>query len=224
MFLDEARIAAMLNHPNVVQIFDLGRVQGQYFIAMEYLAGESLSVVKKILRHQEKRLPPELAAGILLQAAEGLHHAHTMVGKDNKPLNIVHRDVSPQNIFVLYDGGVKVVDFGIAKATLSTSQTSTGTLKGKYAYMSPEQVEGVNLDRRSDVFCLGILLWECLTGQKLFQQDGLLSVLKAITMEDAPSPLSVDTTIPKELAFITSKALSRDRDQRFQSAAEFRSA
>jgi eukaryotic-like serine/threonine-protein kinase len=224
MFLDEARIAAMLNHPNVVQIFDLGRVQGQFFIAMEYLSGESLSMLIRKYRGRKTAIPPHLAAGILLQAAEGLHHAHHMVGKDGKPLNIVHRDVSPQNIFVLYDGGVKVVDFGIAKAALRSTQTRAGTLKGKYAYMSPEQVLGEELDGRSDVFALGIVLWECLVGAKLFKQESELKLLQSITQKDAPSPRSVNPGVPEALAAITLKAMARNREERFSSAAEFRSA
>ena len=224
MFLDEARIAATLNHPNVVQIFDLGRIQNQYFIAMEYLPGESLSTLIRACRRRKIRIPPELAAGMILQAAEGLHHAHTMTARDGSPLGIVHRDVSPQNVFVLYDGGVKVVDFGIAKAELRSTKTQTGTLKGKYAYMSPEQIAGYELDDRSDVFALGVVLWECLARRKLFNQENDLKLLQAITEQDAPSPRTVDPEVPELLAGITSKALARVRDQRYQSAAEFRSA
>ncbi len=224
MFLDEARIAAMLNHPNVVQIFDLGRIDEQYFIAMEYLPGESLSTIIRACRKRKIRVPPELAAGMILQAAEGLHHAHTMTGRDGKPLNIVHRDVSPQNVFVLYDGVVKVVDFGIAKAALRSAKTQTGTLKGKYAYMSPEQILGQELDARSDVFSLGVVLWECLARRKLFNQENDLKLLQAITEKDAPSPRSVDQKVPELLAGVTRKALARNRDQRHQSAADFRSA
>jgi serine/threonine-protein kinase len=224
MFLDEARIAATLNHPNVVQIFDLGRIQGQYFIAMEYLPGESLSTIIRGCRRRKIRIPPELAAGMILQAAEGLHHAHTRTARDGSPLGIVHRDVSPQNVFVLYDGGVKVVDFGIAKAELRSTKTQTGTLKGKYAYMSPEQIAGEELDGRSDVFALGVVLWECLARRKLFNQENDLKLLQAVTEQDAPSPREVDPQVPELLAEITKKALARNRDQRYQSAAEFRSA
>jgi eukaryotic-like serine/threonine-protein kinase len=225
MFLDEARIAAVLNHPNVVQIFDLGRIENQYFIAMEYLPGESLAMVVKTCRNRGEPLAPELSAGIIMQAAEGLQHAHTMTGKDGKPLGIVHRDISPQNIFVLYDGGVKVVDFGIARAaSLRTTQTRTGTLKGKYSYMSPEQILGGDLDGRSDVFSLGIVLWECLTGRKLFRHESDLKLLQSITDEDAPSPLSINPNLPPVIVEITMKALARNRDQRYQSAADLRSA
>lgn len=224
MFLDEARIAATLNHPNVVQIFDLGCIAGQYFIAMEYLPGESLSAVIRACRKRRIRLPHGLAAGMILQAAEGLHHAHTMNGPDGKPLNIVHRDVSPQNIFILYDGLAKVVDFGIAKAALRNTKTRTGTLKGKYAYMSPEQITGRELDARSDVFALGVVLWECLTLRKLYNQENDLELLQAVTGQDAPAPRSLVEDVPEPLNEITLKALARDREQRYQSAGEFSAA
>ncbi len=222
MFLDEARIAAMLNHPNVVQVFDLGIQDGRYFIAMEYLPGESLSYLVRTMRKDGQALPPHLAAGIVMQAAEGLHHAHSAVDNTGKSLRIVHRDISPQNIFVLYDGGVKVVDFGIAKATLSTTKTRTGTLKGKYAYMSPEQILGKELDGRSDVFSLGVVLWECLTGQKLFAQQSDLKLLQSITDGDISAPAEVNPGIPWDLSNITMKALERDRSARYKSAREFR--
>ncbi len=224
MFLDEARIAATLNHPNVVHIFDLGRIKGQYFIAMEYLAGESLSTIIRACRKRKIRIPPELAAGMILQAAEGLHHAHTMTGRDGKSLDIVHRDVSPQNVFALYDGVVKVVDFGIAKAALRSTKTQTGTLKGKYAYMSPEQILSQELDARSDVFSLGVVLWESLARRKLFNQENDLKLLQAITEQDAPSPCSIDPEVPELLAEITRKALARNLKERYQSAAELSAA
>ncbi len=224
MFFDEARIAAMLNHPNVVQIFDLGRVDGKYFIAMEYLPGESLSSLIRKCRSRNTTIPPELAAGIVMKAAEGLHHAHSLTGKDGQSLNIVHRDVSPQNIFVLYDGGVKVVDFGIAVAAFRTSKTRTGTLKGKFAYMSPEQILGEKLDGRSDVFSLGIILWECLVGRKLFGQDSDLKLLQTITQKDVSSPALFNPDVCERLATINLAALVRDRDQRTESAAQLRAS
>ncbi len=222
MFLDEARIAAQLNHPNVIQIFDLGQVQGRFFIAMEYLSGESLSFVVKSCLKNNITIPSHLVAGMIMQAAEGLHHAHTMTSPDGTHLRIVHRDISPQNIFVQYDGGVKVVDFGIATATSRSTKTKTGTLKGKYAYMSPEQVLGLELDGRSDVFSLGIVFWECLVGRKLFNKRNDLELLNSVVGTDAPSPKDVNPSVPQELADIALKALARRREERYQSAAEFR--
>jgi len=222
MILDEARIAALLNHPNVIQVFDVGREEGEYYIAMEYLAGETVAKLLQTCRRKEATLPPEFAASIIMQAAEGLHHAHTLVSNDGKPLNLVHRDVSPQNIFVLYDGGVKVMDFGIAKAALSQAKTRTGHLKGKVAYMSPEQVLGQPLDARSDVFALGIMLWECLTIRKLFKGNSDYTLMQSIVQEEAPSPLDFNRKIPKQLADIVRRALERDRDKRYQTAAALR--
>jgi len=222
MFLDEARLAARLNHPNVVQIFDMGQIDERYFIAMEYLAGEALSTLVRRLRRLKKRFPPVLAAGIVMQAAEGLHHAHCLKGRDGAPLNLVHRDVSPQNVFVLYAGGVKVVDFGVAKAADRSVKTRTGVLKGKLGYMSPEQIQNRELDARADVFSLGVVLWESLVCRRLFRGDSEYSVMRVISETDAPSPLTVNRHIPERLADITLKALARDREQRYTTAAELR--
>ena len=222
MFLDEARIAAQINHPNVVQIYDLGCVEGQYFIAMEYLEGEGLSEVMRQARKQRQPIPPVLAAGMALQMCEGLHHAHTMLGPDGEPLKVVHRDVNPQNIFVLYSGGVKLVDFGIAKAAKRFSQTSTGMLKGKYGYMSPEQIMNLSLDSRSDVYSAGVVLWEMLTGRRLFRQSNELEILKAITEQDPSPPSSILPTVPQALDDICMRALKRSRDLRYQTAGEMR--
>ncbi len=224
MLLDEARIAARLNHPNVIQVFDVGRIEDQFFIAMEYLSGESLATVTGACRRRQFLMLPELAAGLILQSAEGLHHAHTLTGTDGTPLNIVHRDVSPQNIFVLYDGGVKVVDFGIAKAELSRTKTKTGSIKGKYAYMSPEQVTGKDVDAQTDVFALGIVLWECLTGRRLYKQENEWDTMRQIVNEDAPSPAEYRPDLPEPLVAVTLKALARDKRQRLTTAAEMRAS
>ena len=165
MFLDEARIAATLQHPNVVQMYDVGVVDGNYFIAMEYLHGEDVRSLQRTLHRQDKRLPLEHALNIVIGVASGLHYAHEKVGFDGKPLEIVHRDVTPQNVIVTYDGAVKLLDFGIAKASNRFGETRFGTLKGKVPYMSPEQCRGEPLDRRSDIFSLGIMLYELTLGK-----------------------------------------------------------
>src|SRR5688572_13448345 len=159
MFLDEARIAAQLDHPNIVQIHDLGEHRGAYYIAMEYLHGEDLAMTVRTGAKAGERLPCELAAQIISHAAEGLASAHAKVGLDGRPLSIVHRDVSPQNIFVTYEGVVKVLDFGVAKAAVRASHTVGGKLKGKFGYMAPEQARGDELDGRADVWSLGVVLF-----------------------------------------------------------------
>lgn len=222
MFLDEARLAARLNHQNIVQIYDVGCEDGRYFIAMEYLEGECLAAVLKRARKAGRAPSPALAAGIALQICEGLEYAHDISGRDGKPLNVVHRDVNPQNIFVLYSGGAKLVDFGIAKATERIAKTQAGTLKGKYSYMSPEQIYDQHLDKRADVYSLGVVLWELLAGRKLFGQANNIEILRAITDQDAPPPSSVVPSVPKILDEITLRALSRSRELRFQSAGEMR--
>ncbi len=222
MFFDEARIAARLSHQNIVQIYDLGHVDEQYFIAMEYLEGESLAKLMRKIHKNKTPLPPAMAGGIALQVCEGLHYAHTMVGPDGEALQVVHRDVNPQNIFVLYAGGVKLVDFGIAKATNRFSHTSTGMLKGKYGYMSPEQIKNLSLDARADVYSAGVVLWEMLTGRKLFRQASELEILQAITEQDTPPPSTVVSSVPPELDAVCLKALQRSRELRYQTAGEMR--
>ena len=159
MFLDEARIAATLEHPSIVQTYDVGVLDENFFIAMEYLHGEDVRSVMRMLRNRNLKLPIEVALHIVISACAGLHYAHEKVGFDGHPLEIVHRDVSPQNIIVTYEGGVKLLDFGIAKASNRLRETRFGTLKGKVPYMSPEQCRGEPLDRRSDIFSLGIMLY-----------------------------------------------------------------
>jgi serine/threonine-protein kinase len=226
MFLDEARLSAMLDHKNVVQVFDLGEAEGEYFLAMEYLAGENLATILEASLQRGVRMPPQLAAGIVMQAAEGLHYAHTRRGPADRSLGIVHRDISPQNVFVLYDGAVKVVDFGIAKAETAflRPRTRTGMVRGKMGYMSPEQVYSEKLDARSDIFSLGVVFWECLTHRRRFHRENQLATLQAITGEDAPSPAMLQPSLPEELCHIALRALAREPAERFQSAAEMHEA
>jgi serine/threonine protein kinase len=226
MFLNEARVAARLNHPNVVQIFDLGKLGDQYFIAMEYVHGEDLRAVIREATDADKRPPLGLACRIIADTLASLHYAHTRVGADGKPLGLVHRDVSPQNVLVTYEGSVKLVDFGIAKATraVNAAQTQAGLLKGKYAYMSPEQARGQPVDARADVFCAGILLWELATWQRLFKRPTEMSTLMAVAEEPIRAPRTVEPSIPPELDRLIMKALARNPDDRFASAQELRAA
>ncbi len=170
MFLNEARVAARLEHPNIVATFELGEVDGNYFISMEYLSGEDLAAV--LTRCQTAGpMPIEIAVALAQQSANGLHYAHEMRDTGGKALELVHRDVSPLNIFVTYYGMVKLLDFGIVKGVTDPSRTVPGVFKGKYAYCSPEQLDGGVVTRQTDIFCLGIVLWECLTGRRLFLRD-----------------------------------------------------
>jgi serine/threonine protein kinase len=159
MFLDEARINARLNHSNIVQVLELGEVDGQYFIAMEYVSGLSIAQVGKLATQRLGEVPQNIACGIMLQSCAGLHHAHETKLSDADELGIIHRDVSPQNLLLTYEGFVKVVDFGIAKAEGRETRTQAGMVKGKFAYMSPEQCTGQKVDRRTDIFALGVILY-----------------------------------------------------------------
>jgi serine/threonine-protein kinase len=226
MFLNEARVAARLNHPNVVQIFDLGKLGEQYFIAMEYVHGEDLRSVISEATNGDKRIATGLACRIMADTLAGLHYAHTRVGADGKPLGLVHRDVSPQNVIVTYEGSVKLVDFGIAKATraIDAAQTQAGLLKGKYAYMSPEQARGQPVDARADVFCVGVLLWELVTWQRLFKRPTEMSTLMAVAEEPIRAPRTVDPSIPVELDRLIMKALAKKPEDRFATAQDVRAA
>ncbi len=221
MFLGEARLAATLHHQNVVQVHDIGQDAGGYFFAMEYLHGAD---VGEIMRTTQAALPLDIALEIVRGACAGLHYAHQRTGADGAPLGIVHRDVSPQNLFVTFDGGVKVLDFGIAKAAQHIAETHTrsGTLRGKLPYMSPEQCQNQPLDRRSDVFSLAVVLWEITVGQRLFGGAGEndFEVLKAIVERPIPPPSSRVAGYPPELERIVMKGLARDRAWRHQTADE----
>ncbi len=216
MFLDEARVAARISHPNVCQVFELGECDGMYYIAMEYLEGVPLSCFR---RGDYYPLPPDpkLVAGFGVQACEGLHHAHQLKRPDGELLGVVHRDISPQNLFVTTDGIVKVLDFGIAKVTDASIKTSTGAMKGTYAYMSPEQLRGEPLDRRTDVFAMGIVLWETLAQRHLFKRENEFLTFQAITNDPIPDICEVRPDVPPLLGDTVARALSRKRDDRFAS-------
>ncbi|MFK7991425.1 MAG: serine/threonine-protein kinase [Sandaracinaceae bacterium] len=223
MFLDEARIAAQLQHPNVCQVFDFGEADGDYFIAMEFLVGETLSKVQRAIAHSDYLNHPRrshVCGRMIADACEGLHAAHELRGRDGEPLHVVHRDVSPQNLFVTFDGNTKVVDFGIASASGRVHQTSTGTVKGKFAYMAPEQARGQKVDRRADVFALGVVLWELLAFRRLFRRAAPAESLVALLHDDIVPPSQISPLCPPELDAVVMKALERDRDKRYASARE----
>ena len=220
MFMDEGRIAASLSHPNIVQIFDLGVVDDFLYIAMEYVHGRDLRSVLEEGYTQDNFVPIELAASIGAQVAAGLHYAHTRIGDDGEPMNIVHRDVSPQNILISGDGSVKICDFGIAKAEHRLSHTKAGQVKGKFSYMAPEQIETGNVDPRSDVFALGIVLYEMTTMTRLFRAENQYEALEKILYAGIEPPTSLRAGYPPELERIIMKALERDAGSRFQSAEQ----
>ncbi|HUB06251.1 MAG TPA: serine/threonine-protein kinase [Myxococcales bacterium] len=220
MFLDEARIAARLNHPNIVQIFDLGEADGSYFIAMEYVPGKDLRRTYQDSAKAKKTLPPELIVRVLIESAKALDYAHRATDDLGEPLHIVHRDVSPQNILVTFQGGVKLVDFGIAKAADQATQTRAGVLKGKYSYMSPEQAAGDAIDSRTDIFALGIVGYELITGFRLFKRENEVATLQAVRECKVPPPSTIARDVPKALDRIFSKALAKKPDERLATAGE----
>lgn len=220
MFINEAKIAAQLTHTNIAQIFDLGKIEDSYYIAMEYVWGKDLKAVLK--KGKEKKLPVSMehALQIVSKACAALDYAHKKKDLKGNELNLIHRDVSPQNILVSYDGDVKLVDFGIAKAASKTSDTRTGVLKGKIAYMSPEQAWGRPIDRRSDIFSLGIVLYELLTGEMLFKGDTDLNTLEKVREAKVIPPAKLNKEIPKEIENILLKALAKELQERYQSASD----
>ncbi|MBW2465343.1 MAG: serine/threonine protein kinase, partial [Deltaproteobacteria bacterium] len=223
MFLDEARITSRINHPNVCQVFDFGETEGAYYMALEYLVGEPLTT---ILAHVQKRGTYQfapwraIAARVCVAMCEGLHAAHELRDSDGQRLDVVHRDVSPSNVIVTFDGGVKVVDFGVAKARGRLHQTTTGTLKGKFSYMAPEQVGGRGVDARSDIWSIGVCLWEMLTCKRLFRRASEMETLIAVGQGDIPNPSDLVPEIPPELAAIALRALDRNPDGRYANARE----
>ncbi|MGV3624570.1 MAG: serine/threonine protein kinase [Archangium sp.] len=224
MFFDEARIAAVLNHPNIAQIYDLGEDKGEYFIAMEYVHGLSLrDVVVHAIEHGNG-MPLALKCRVIADAAAALDFAHQAKTPAGQPLDLIHRDVSPQNILIGFNGSVKLIDFGVAKAANKLVRTATGIIKGKYAYMSPEQAYGKQLDGRSDVFGLGTVFWEILCTERLFKRDNETETLQAVVGADINPPSMLDRAVPRSLDPIVLKALSRELPGRYESAAHFQKA
>jgi serine/threonine protein kinase len=218
MFLNEARVAALLDHANIAHVYDIGEEAGSLFFTMEYLHGEDLHFIMRDLALKGGRLPLEQALTMVTGAASGLHFAHEKKGDDDRPLGLVHRDVSPSNIFVTFDGGVKVVDFGIAKVTAEAELSLDNKLKGKLAYMAPEQLSGGPLDRRSDVFALGIVLYETTTNARLFRAGNEAATVRSVLEGEISPPVEMMDDYPPRLQEIVLRALERDPARRYPTA------
>lgn len=224
MFKDEARVSAQLIHPNICQVFEFDQVNDTYYMAMEYLRGEDLRRLWKACETRGTPLRVPLICRVIADAAAGLDFAHSLRNSAGEPYNIVHRDISPQNILITFEGGVKIIDFGVAKAAGRAQHTRTGALKGKYSYMSPEQVAGGEIDGRSDIFALGIVLHELLTGRRLFKADSDVQTLARVREAHVAPPSRLNPQLPPGLDDIVLKALAKDPADRFRTAQEFRLA
>ncbi len=227
MFKSEIQVTMGFNHPNIVQLYDFGEEDHQPYIAMEWVDGKNLRQFMTRFAEAKQTFPVELAAYIAEQSAAGLHYAHSYRDKiSGSPLNIVHRDISPQNVLISFEGNVKVIDFGIAKATTNSEATRAGIIKGKPSYLSPEQITGEALDGRSDIFALGAVLWELLVGKKLFAGENDLATLKMIesSQTHVQHPSLLNPAVPVELDQIVMRALTKQRDQRYQTADEMQRA
>ncbi|MEL6345861.1 MAG: serine/threonine-protein kinase [Myxococcota bacterium] len=224
MFVDEAKISVQLQHPNIVQIYDFGKLRDNYFIAMECVEGKDLKSILRTLAHRRKLMPQEFAVYIAHEVCKGLDYAHKKADMNGRPLGIVHRDISPSNILLSYDGDAKIADFGIAKAQTSAYNTKDGVLKGKFEYMSPEQASGQIVDFKSDLFSAGILLHEMLTGRRLFKTDSDLRTLEKIKSVAIQAPSARNPRVPPALDAIVMRALSRDPAERFRDAKEMQTA
>ncbi len=225
MFIDEAKIAGQLTHANIAQIFDLGNINDEYYIALEYVPGHDLRVIFDRCVRTGRKLDIGMVCFVVSKICEGLDYAHNKKDANGEPMNIIHRDISPQNILLSYDGECKLIDFGIAKATNKSSATQVGILKGKFSYMSPEQVSGkTNIDRRSDIFALGIVLFELLTLKRLFLGQSDFETLEKIRKVEVSPPTLYNSDIPEALEDIVLKALEKDVNQRYQTAGELQEA
>ena len=218
MFIDEAKLAAQLTHPNIVQIFDLGKASGSYYIAMEYVDGKDLRSLLRKVREYHLPFPEPVAAFVVMKVAVALDHAHRKKALNDRELKLVHRDISPQNILISSDGAVKLVDFGIAKAATKNTQTLAGALKGKLLYMSPEQALGQPLDNRSDLYSLGLVLFELLTGERCFHADSELGVLEKVRMGRISDVKTINPSVSLEMAAIVNKCLQKNVEMRYPSA------
>ncbi|WP_223634878.1 serine/threonine-protein kinase [Corallococcus sp. EGB] len=223
MFKNEALIAARFNHPNIAQVYEFGEANGTYYIAMEFIHGEDLGRVMRKASGMNQWIARPLAIRIVASACEGLYYAHSRTDDRGQPLNVVHRDISPQNILISFDGSVKLVDFGIAKAADQASMTKSGAIKGKFAYMAPEQAAGKHLDRRADIFAIGLVLYEMLTGHRPLKKESELATLQAAMECAIPSPSEV-ADVPRDMDHVVMRALAKNADDRYDNAREFQTA
>jgi serine/threonine-protein kinase len=221
MFVDEAKLASRIQHPNVVSTLDVVKTDDELFLVMEYVQGEALS---KLVRHAARsgeRIPLNIVLSVMSGMLHGLHAAHEAKSENREPLNLVHRDISPQNVHVGIDGVARVLDFGVAKAQVRSGATKDGQMKGKLSYMSPEQLNGHEVDRRSDVFSAGIVLWEALAGKRLFAGSDTGEILAKVLRSEIPNPQSFLPDLPETVSDVVMKALQRDASKRFQTARDF---
>lgn len=224
MFLDEARLASALEHPNICRAYEFGVQNGQYFLTLEYIHGENLQTLMAGARANGVTMSVACAVQIITATASALHYAHELKDASGRPLDVVHRDVSPSNVMLGYDGSVKLLDFGIAKAAQRITATTAGTVKGKLNYLSPEQCRSRPVDRRTDIFSLGILLYELTTGTVLFEGDDEVAIFNRIATEDVAPPSTIVADYPRELEQIVLRALARRKEERFATAQEMRDA
>src|SRR5579872_203742 len=215
MFLDEAKLAAQLQHPNIASVYDIGMLGDSYFFTMEYVHGETVRSLLHRALELRRPLPLACVLTIIAGTGAGLHHAHERKGNDGRPLGIVHRDISPSNLMVGYEGNVKIVDFGVAKADDRTVKTQSGMVKGKIGYLSPEQCRGARVDRRSDLFSLGIVMWEMLTGARLYRRSSDFENMTAIVHEPPPPPSSHRPDVPRAIDDIVLRLLAKSVADRY---------
>ena len=218
MFLNEARLAATLRHPNIADVLDVGEHEGSYFFTMEYVHGEEVRSIRRITRERDQTVPLPMALAIVHGVASALHYAHEKTGPDGKLLGLVHRDVSSNNVMVSYDGAIKLLDFGVARVTSETHKTQTGTLRGKVPYMSPEQCRCLAVDRRSDLFSLGVIFYELTVGRRPFRGENQFEIMEQITHGSPPPPSSLVRGYPSDLEAIVMKLLAHSPDDRYATA------
>jgi serine/threonine protein kinase len=221
MFLDEARLSASLSHSNVAQVFDIGVGDNAYFIVMEYVDGADLKAVIEYMRKSGQSFPVEAACFIASKICEGLTYAHELRGADGKPLEIIHRDMSPPNVLITKHGEVKIVDFGLAKAASQLEKSEAGVIKGKFGYLSPEAAQGLEIDHRTDIFAVGIILWEMLSGRRLFLGETDFGTVKMVQQAVIPDLREINPSVPPELVKIIARSLAREPTARYATARDF---